>query len=67
MVHISYIRKSSAWVFTVIGLFSLVSWIHGGVNHYALILFGLCFCCELIDSGLGMGYGTILTPVLLLM
>jgi hypothetical protein len=27
----------------------------------------VCFCCELIDSGLGMGYGTILTPMLLLL
>ncbi|UCH64067.1 MAG: sulfite exporter TauE/SafE family protein [Fidelibacterota bacterium] len=27
----------------------------------------LAFACELVDSGLGMGYGTILTPVLLLL
>lgn len=27
----------------------------------------LAFICELVDSSLGMGYGTILTPVLLLM
>ncbi len=27
----------------------------------------LAFLCELVDSGLGMGYGTILSPILLLM
>jgi len=32
-----------------------------------LLLVPLAFFCELIDSGLGMGYGTSLTPILLLM
>ena len=32
-----------------------------------VVLLGVCFACELIDSGLGMGYGTILTPTLLLL
>lgn len=36
------------------------------VTQSALI-FGLAFVCEFIDSTLGMGYGTTLTPVLLLM
>ncbi len=27
----------------------------------------LAFCCEFVDSSLGMGYGTTLTPILLLM
>ena len=31
-----------------------------------LLLFGLAFFCEYIDASLGMGYGTILTPVLLI-
>ncbi|HRW78618.1 MAG TPA: TSUP family transporter, partial [Candidatus Sabulitectum sp.] len=31
------------------------------------LLFGMAFLCELVDSTLGMGYGTTLTPVLLLM
>ncbi len=31
------------------------------------VLFGMAFFCELVDSTLGMGYGTTLTPVLLLM
>ena len=32
-----------------------------------LLLLGLAFACEFIDSSLGMGYGTILSPVLLIM
>lgn len=31
------------------------------------VLFGMAFLCELVDSTLGMGYGTTLTPVLLFM
>lgn len=31
-----------------------------------LALFAAALCCEFIDSGLGMGYGTTLTPLLLL-
>lgn len=34
---------------------------------HAALVFGLAFVCEFIDSTLGMGYGTTLTPVLLLM
>lgn len=32
-----------------------------------LLLFGMAFICEFIDSSLGMGYGTILSPVLIIM
>ena len=32
-------------------------------NIFILIL--ICFLCELMDSSLGMGYGTTLTPILL--
>jgi uncharacterized membrane protein YfcA len=32
-----------------------------------LILFTLAFICEYIDSSLGMGYGTILSPILIIM
>jgi len=32
-----------------------------------LLFFGMAFVCEFIDSSLGMGYGTILAPVLLIM
>lgn len=30
-----------------------------------LLLIAICFICELMDSSLGMGYGTTLTPILL--
>lgn len=32
-----------------------------------LIVFGLAFVCEYIDSSIGMGYGTILSPVLIVL
>ena len=64
----SYRRKSALWVSLIIGFFVLAGWIHGGIDlQEGLMLVGLCFACELIDSGLGMGYGTILTPTLLLL
>jgi len=31
-----------------------------------VMLAAIAFCCEFVDSGLGMGYGTIFTPLLLL-
>ena len=63
----SYKHKSLIWACLVIGLFGLSLWFHRGIGwKEAFVLFGLCFTCELIDSGLGMGYGTIVTPSLLL-
>ena len=63
----TYQRKSTLWIGLVIILFTAAAWLRGGFDvKDALLLFGLCFACELIDSGLGMGYGTILTPTLLL-
>ena len=32
-----------------------------------LLLFALAFLCEFIDSSLGMGYGTILSPILIIL
>ena len=64
----SYHFKGVAWITSAFILFALAVWIHGGIElKSALMLAGLCFACELIDSGLGMGYGTILTPSLLLL
>jgi uncharacterized membrane protein YfcA len=64
----SYARKGLGWIVLVGGLFALAAWLHGGIDYRsALLLLGLCFVCELVDSGLGMGYGTILTPTLLLL
>ncbi len=63
----TYLRKSTLWIGLVITLLAAAAWLRGGFEvKDALLLFGLCFACELIDSGLGMGYGTILTPTLLL-
>lgn len=62
----SYKQKSIIWILfiAVFGFLAIeakaISWTD------AAVLMGLCFACELIDSGLGMGYGTILTPTLLL-
>ncbi|MBN2319421.1 MAG: sulfite exporter TauE/SafE family protein [Acidobacteria bacterium] len=64
----SYKYKSLTWIVLVISLFCLAIWSRGGIDlQGAALLFGLCFICELIDSGLGMGYGTILTPALLML
>jgi len=37
------------------------------VDSWLFFIMPLAFCCELVDSLLGMGYGTTLTPLLLLM
>ena len=35
--------------------------------HFSILIIVLAFVCEFIDSSLGMGYGTTLTPVLIIM
>jgi uncharacterized membrane protein YfcA len=66
-VNIQFKNKSVLWLAFVIGAFVLAATLHGSLNiHDTFVLLGLCFACELVDSGLGMGYGTILTPTLLL-
>lgn len=64
--RMSYRRKSIVWLALIAAAFAF------GISSpreidpgKAAILVALCFACELIDSGLGMGYGTILTPTLL--
>jgi len=55
------------WLVAVTGLLviallsGLVPW-----SWTVILLVALCFACELTDSSLGMGFGTTLTPVLLL-
>lgn len=62
----SYTTKSGFWIMTVLTLCGLAGWYHGQMDmDRSFMLFGLCFTCELIDSALGMGYGTILTPAML--
>lgn len=60
--------KGLFWVGGILILFVCAVALHGELSlSTALVLMAVCFCCELIDSGLGMGYGTILTPMLLLL
>ncbi|UCC39567.1 MAG: sulfite exporter TauE/SafE family protein [Candidatus Aminicenantes bacterium] len=37
------------------------------ILHFSVLILFLAFFCEYIDSSLGMGYGTTLTPLLLIM
>lgn len=54
------------WTVIIIAilLFSLFKGIIPFSGHVLFIII-ICFFCELMDSSLGMGYGTTLTPVLL--
>ena len=59
-------RRARWWVVIILVLFvvlSLVFRLEMGAGAWGVLL--LCFACELLDSSLGMGYGTTLTPVLL--
>jgi uncharacterized membrane protein YfcA len=68
MMKMTYAAKSTLWIVVVLCMASFGAAAHGAIQPNAgLILFGLCFACELIDSALGMGYGTILTPSMLFM
>ena len=61
-------RKGVLWISAVLAVSGMAAWLHGGFElRAALLIMGLCFACELVDSVLGMGYGTILTPTLLLL
>jgi len=65
---VSYKSKSLLWCSVILLLFFLSASRTSDFNvANAVTLFGLCFACELIDSGLGMGYGTILTPTMLML
>lgn len=62
----SFHHKAIAWITLILVVFVAAFFLHGGIDlQTALTLACLCFACELIDSGLGMGYGTLLTPTLL--
>ena len=59
-------RKRVAWLLAIGVLFVVVTAARGdGFTPQIIGLVLLCFCCELVDSSLGMGYGTALTPILL--
>jgi len=54
------------WVITIVVIL-ILSFMNGvvPVTTKVFILILICFVCELMDSSLGMGYGTTLTPILL--
>jgi len=63
-----YRVKSTLWLVSILVALVIAIFLHGEIHlRDAVLLFAICFACELVDSGLGMGYGTILTPTLLLM
>ena len=59
-------KKKRVWIISLIVFYIIIAFIReDGFTASAMGLILLCFCCELVDSSLGMGYGTTLTPVLL--
>ena len=51
-----YKRKSIIWLLLVAAAFSLGAQLHSEMKPgAAAVLIGICFACELVDSGLGMG------------
>jgi uncharacterized membrane protein YfcA len=66
MVRLAFDRKRWWWLALVAALYvALMVALGREWSAGALGIIALCFFCELIDSSLGMGYGTTLTPVLL--
>lgn len=58
--------KRIAWLILIASIFLAVSVVRGATPGPGVLgLIALCFFCELVDSSLGMGYGTALTPILL--
>ena len=58
--------KKQLWMVVILGFFVLsMLCFHIPLTLGLIGLVVLCFSCELMDSSLGMGYGTTLTPVLL--
>ncbi len=59
-------RAKRWWVAAVLAAVAAVAVVRGeplAAGDLGIVL--LCFVCEFVDSSLGMGYGTTLTPVLL--
>jgi uncharacterized membrane protein YfcA len=59
-------RKRRLWLLLILLLYLVTGFLTGtGWGWTAAGVLVLCFFCELLDSSLGMGYGTTLTPVLM--
>ena len=68
----------SSWTFAILGLGSILVYLtfdrsfslagqFGGTYSLFLILVAVAFMAEYVDSSLGMGYGTTLTPLLMIL
>ncbi|NQV50828.1 MAG: sulfite exporter TauE/SafE family protein [Candidatus Marinimicrobia bacterium] len=58
--------KKRLWILAIIVFFLVsTSLTNISITWGAIAIILLCFVCELMDSSLGMGYGTTLTPLLL--
>lgn len=63
-----YRHKTLGWVLLVATLLGVVLLLDSDLAHDRILtILAVSFVLELIDSGLGMGYGTILTPTMLLL
>ena len=59
-------RKKLLWLLFIIVIYLTFTIMRGERFYWGSIgLIALCFICELLDSSLGMGYGTTLTPIFL--
>jgi len=59
-------RKKLLWLLFIIVIYLTFTIMRGERFYWGSIgLTALCFICELLDSSLGMGYGTTLTPIFL--
>lgn len=60
--------KSTLWIIALAALFvGGIYFLEIPVTNSLILLFLISFGCELVDSSLGMGYGTLLTPTALLL
>lgn len=61
-------NKSLIWIILLLLIFALSLYVlHIPLSFSVMLLFFISFGCELFDSSLGMGYGTLLTPTALLL
>ena len=60
------IIRIAIWLTAVVGMFAIAVLMEAvPLTGVMLAVLALCCVCELVDSSLGMGFGTSLTPILL--